>query len=120
MIEVASKLESLVQQIKDGSTTAEKAAPKVADLVKGAPSIPEPGTQEYKDYVLGRLADKDDDGYESSFSVVTAAWIAGDLSDGQYHTLRDAVTEGASADTDGEDEDVATQPAPEGFEPDDA
>ncbi len=108
---MASEVEGLVQQVVDGSTTAEQAAPKLAELLKSAPSVPEPGTPEYKDYVMGRMADKDDEGFDSSFNVVTAAWFAGKLSDGQYHTLRDAATEGASSDTDAE-EDPATQPAP--------
>lgn len=93
---MTTEMETLVAQVKDGSLSPEKAGAQVAQLIKGSAPAPQPGSEEYKDRAFSRMADKDDDGYENSFNVIVAAWVAGDLSDGQYHTIRDIVTQGTS------------------------
>lgn len=60
---------------------------------------PAPEDAEFGDSAMTRFADRDDEGYDASFNKVSAAWIGGTISDGQYHTIREAVLPQQSAES---------------------
>ncbi len=105
-----SQVSEIIAQIKSKAVSPEEGATQLRDLILGAAQPqPEPGTPEFKDFRNQRLADKDDEGYDDSFQEITAAWIGGDLSDGQYYTIREVVMEGLSAPEAGEEENDDTE-----------
>lgn len=93
---MASEMNTLIKQVKAGELTPEQAGEKVKALITGGPTRPSAEDPGYGDWALQRMADKDDDGYENSFNEVVSAWAGGDLTDGQYHTIRDIATAGAA------------------------
>lgn len=100
-----SQVSEIIAKVKSKELSPDEAGNQLRLLILGSASPqPEPGTPEFKDFRNQRLADKDDEGYDDSFQEITAAWIGGDLSDGQYHTIREVVMEGLSAPEPEEDE----------------
>lgn len=89
MPSMSEAIKSLKAGTIDVNAAAEQIKAALAAPSEGSAPVPEdPG---YADYALQRVADKDDTGYEASFNKVTAAWIGGDLTDGQYHSIREIV-----------------------------
>lgn len=85
----------VLAEVSDGLDPKE-AGVKIAEIVK-AESVGAGTPEEYKDQRLDSLANRDDESFENSFHLVTAAWIGGDLSDGQYHSLKEAFLEATGA-----------------------
>lgn len=82
-----------VQGLKSGKLDVSAAAEQIKAAMGASSegSRPAPESPDYTDSAMRRFADKDDAGFDASFNKVTAAWIGGDITDGQYHTLREAV-----------------------------
>lgn len=99
--QVAGGLPALIQQFARGEIDAETVANSVKrdDPDRPAAEL----TFEQKE----KRAMEDDYDYAGTFSEVTAAWIAGTLTDAQYQQLRTAFTpEGA---TSGEEDDAGEE-----------
>lgn len=89
---MSAEMQALIDEVARGGDPQEIGQEMLRLITATAPApIPD---EKYADTMFDRQESGEDD-YDNSFNSVTAAWIAGELSDEQYHALQDAVTAGA-------------------------
>jgi len=87
-----TSIDETLKALAEGKIDVPTAGEQIRAALSGGEDVsrPAPEDESYGEVALQRFTDKDDTGYEESFNKVTAAWVGGQISDGQYHTIREA------------------------------
>lgn len=91
-----STIREILKKVGDGSLQPQEAGDQIGQIVQQ--NLVGGEGDEYKDQKFDSLANRDDENFENSTSLVTAAWIGGTLTDGQYHTIREAIIKASGAE----------------------
>lgn len=82
-----AEIHRLIKQVAEGADPAEVGA-HMRDLVTAT----SPSSEGSRGERVNERMVSDEDDYDNSFNSVTAAWVAGQISDDQYSALKSAVT----------------------------
>lgn len=105
-----STIQEILTQVQSGAVQPADAAKQISQIIQQ--NLVGGSGDSYKEQKFTSMADRDDSNFENSFSQVTAAWIGGDLTDGQYHTIQEGVLAATGAQGVSQEEGEAAEEKP--------